>query len=202
MCVFPKFYPIVPDITHLRDYIKWGVKFVQIRLKDKDISQVRYELCEAITLAKKNNVTLVVNDYWQEALEYGADYVHLGQEDVVGADVMALKKAGIKLGLSTHDGEELDYALSFEPDYIALGPVYFTQLKAMKWQPQGLDKVTQWKQKTGDIPLVAIGGITLERAEGVLRAGADCVSVVTDITLAQEKELRLKSWLEAEKRWH
>lgn len=77
----------------------------------------------------------------------------------------------------------MDIALSAHPDYIALGPIYPTILKEMKWKPQGLEKIKQWKQQIGTLPLVGIGGLTPERAVGVLKAGANSAAVVTDIIL-------------------
>ena len=202
MTSFPKFYPIVPDDVLAEEYMKAGVRFLQIRIKDQLHEEVRRQLENAYKSAQKYGAKLVVNDYWQDAIDIGCEYLHLGQEDIADADIEAINRAGIKLGISTHDPEELEYALSFKPYYVALGPVYFTQLKAMKWDPQGLDRVTEWKKIVGDTPLVGIGGITLERAEGVLNAGADCVSVVTDITLAEDRAARLQAWLDAEKSWH
>jgi thiamine-phosphate pyrophosphorylase len=138
----------------------------------------------------------VVNDHWQAAIDAGCDWVHLGQEDLDTADIAALRRAGIKLGLSTHDHAELDRALSYAPDYVALGPVYPTILKKMKWHEQGLDKLTEWKRLIGDIPLIAIGGMSVERAQGAFSAGADVVSAVTDITLNPDPEARVRQWLD------
>src|SRR3546814_11266483 len=97
------------------------------------------------------------NDYWKLALREGCDFVHLGQEDLDGADLAALRRAGVRLGVSTHDDAELVRALSLEPDYLALGPVYPTVLKKMKWAPQALAKVSEWKRRVGALPLIAIG---------------------------------------------
>ncbi|TIS03339.1 MAG: thiamine phosphate synthase, partial [Mesorhizobium sp.] len=125
---------------------------------------------------------LIVNDYWRLAIEEDCDFVHLGQEDLAEADVKAIRRAGVRLGLSTHDGAELETALQAEPDYVALGPIYPTILKAMKWDPQGLDRIAAWKQRVGELPLVAIGGLTVERVAGVFAHGAQSAAVVTDIT--------------------
>jgi thiamine-phosphate pyrophosphorylase len=103
----------------------------------------------------------------------------------------------VKLGISTHDHAELDRALGLDPDYVALGPVYPTILKKMKWHQQGLEKLTEWKRLIGDIPLVAIGGMSVDRAAGAFAAGADIVSAVTDITLHPAPEDRINEWLEA-----
>ena len=140
---------------------------------------------------------LIVNDYWQAAIESGCDFVHLGQGDLDSADVKAIRNAGIRLGISTHDHAELDRALSYDPDYVALGPIYETLLKEMPWDPQGLDRIGEWKKLIGDRPLVAIGGLTLERALLCLKAGADSAAVVTDIVRAPNPEARAKEWLAA-----
>lgn len=191
-----QFYPIAPDYHTAESYILSGVKFLQIRLKDFSDTDIQLHLSKAVTLAKQHHAQLVINDFWQHAIAFGADWIHLGQEDLATADMKAIKNAQIKFGISTHDDTELKTALACNPDYIALGPVYFTKLKAMKWNPQGLENVTHWKGLCGTVPLVAIGGITLEKAQGVLDAGADCVSFVTDITHHENPDVRLKQWIE------
>lgn len=195
-CLPAQFYPIAPDYVTAENYILAGVKFLQIRLKELSDTEIKYQLSQAVTLAKKNDIALVINDYWQEAVSLNADWVHLGQEDLENADINTIKNAGIKLGISTHDNLELQKGLSYNPDYIALGPVYFTKLKAMKWKPQGLNNVSIWKELCGSVPLVAIGGITLENADNVLKSGADCVSFVTDITHHKNPDMRLQQWID------
>src|SRR5256885_215861 len=140
---------------------------------------------------------LIVNDHWQLALEAGCDFVHLGQGDLDGADVTALRRAGVRLGVSTHDEGELSRALALQPDYVALGPIYPTLLKAMPWPPQGLERITQWKRRIGAIPLVAVGGLTLERLPGVFAAGADVAAVGADIVRHLNPEARGRGWLGA-----
>ena len=138
--------------------------------------------------------TLVVNDHWQLAIEEAVGFVHLGQEDLDGADLGAIRGAGIGLGVSTHSRDELDRALSVRPDYVALGPIWKTTLKVMPWSPQGLDRLTDWKRRLDGLPLVAIGGITLERAPSCLRAGADCVAVVSDVTGSDDPDARARAF--------
>ena len=140
---------------------------------------------------------LVVNDHWQVALEEDCDFVHLGQGDLDTADVPALRRAGVRLGLSTHDEAELERALALEPEYLALGPIYPTVLKAMAFAPQGLERIGQWKRRIGLRPLVAIGGLTLERLPGVFAAGADCAAVVSDIVRNSDPEARMRAWVGA-----
>lgn len=189
------FYPIVPDLAWLERIVPLGVRTVQLRLKDAEPPEVRRQIAESLALTRRHACQLIVNDYWREAIELGADYLHLGQEDLAAADVVAVKRAGIRLGISTHDEDELELALAAKPDYVALGPIYETKLKAMKWAPQGLARITEWKRRIGALPLVAIGGITPERAPAVVAAGADSVAVITDFFTHADPEARIRAWI-------
>ena len=191
------FYPIFDSADWCRRLVPLGIRLVQLRIKDMDPPALRAEIRAARDICAAHGCQLIVNDYWQMAIEEGCDFIHLGQEDLDEADLPAIRRAGLRLGVSTHDPAELDRGLSTNPDYIALGPVYPTILKKMKWTEQGLDRVTEWKRLVGGIPLVAIGGMTVERAPGALAAGADIVSVVTDITLNPDPETRVKDWIAA-----
>jgi len=192
----PRFYPIFDSCDWLERLLPLGIKLVQLRVKDRPESVLHDEIDRAKALCERWDCQLVVNDYWQLAIELGCDFIHLGQEDLDGADVDAIRAAGLKLGISTHDGQELERAIALSPEYLALGPVYPTILKKMKWHQQGLERVTEWKQRVGDIPLVAIGGMSVERAPGAFKAGADIVSAVTDITLNDDPEQRVREWLQ------
>ena len=192
---FPRFYPIFDSADWLRRALPLGVKLVQARIKDRSADQLRGELALCRDLCRQHGATLVVNDHWQAAIDLGADWLHLGQEDLDDADLPAIRRAGLRLGVSTHDRAELDRALALAPDYVALGPVWPTILKKMRWHEQGLDRVTEWKALVGDIPLVAIGGLTPDRGAQALAAGADIVSAVTDITLNPDPEARIADWL-------
>ncbi|MDF2996632.1 MAG: thiamine phosphate synthase [Xanthobacteraceae bacterium] len=189
------FYLIVDRASWLPRLLPQGVKLVQLRAKDMDEATLRREIREARELCARYGAQLIVNDYWKLAIELGCDYVHLGQEDLSEADVPAIRSAGVKLGLSTHDEAELEIALRAKPDYVALGPIYPTILKAMKWAPQGLSRIRAWKERIGDVPLVAIGGLTIERAAGCFEAGADSVAVVTDVLLNADPEGRAREWV-------
>lgn len=191
-----RFYPIFDDVSWLERMAPLGIKLVQLRIKDQPETAVRDQITKASTICKSAGITLIVNDYWQLAIDLGCDWVHLGQEDLDIADMAAIRRAGLRLGLSTHDRDELDRALGHDPDYIALGPVYPTKLKKMKWHQQGLEKLSEWKGLIGDIPLVAIGGMSVDRAPGAFEAGADIVSAVTDITWHATPEDRVRAWLE------
>jgi thiamine-phosphate pyrophosphorylase len=189
------FYPIVPDAAWVARIVLLGVRTVQLRVKDALPEAVAREIAAALDLCRRHGCRLIVNDHWREALAAGADFVHLGQEDLAGADVGALKARGVRLGISTHSHEELATALAANPDYVALGPIYETKLKAMKWAPQGLDRIADWRRRIGDLPLVAIGGLTPERADAVLAAGADSLAVVTDVLAHADPDARVRQWL-------
>jgi len=189
------FYPILDSSDWVARLVPLGIKLVQLRIKNKTDDELRSEIAKSQSICTANDCALIVNDYWQLAIELGCDFIHLGQEDLDAADMRAIRRLGIRMGISTHSPAERERALAHAPDYIALGPVYPTILKKMRWDPQGLDRVREWKQRIGNTPLVGIGGLNLDRAQGVLDAGADAVSLVTDITLNPEPETQVKKWL-------
>ena len=191
------FYLIVDHVDWLRRLLPCGVKLVQLRVKNAERNDLRAQIAQARDLCRDFGARLIVNDYWRLALELDCDFVHLGQEDLADADIAALKRAGVKLGVSTHDEAELQKALAAAPDYVALGPIFPTILKKMPWAPQGLEKIGLWKQKIGALPLVAIGGLTPERAVEALKAGAQSAAVVTDVMLNPDPEARAHEWLAA-----
>ena len=190
----PRFYPIVPDASWVARLARAGVKLIQLRMKDEAQSAITPAIREALAASRAHGCEVVVNDYWREAIDSGAGFVHLGQGDLVTADTSAIRRAGLKLGISTHSHEELDRALCEDPDYIALGPIYETTLKVMPWAPQGLARIGEWKA-LANRPLVAIGGITLERAPAVFAAGADSIAVVSDVIFHPDPEQRSRDWL-------
>ena len=191
------FYPIVDSAAWVARLVGAGARLVQLRIKDTDEASVARETREALKTCGKAGAVLVVNDYWRVAIDEGAPWVHLGQGDLDQADFGAIRKAGLRLGVSTHDDAELRRALALDPDYVALGPIYPTILKAMAFAPQGLERIGTWKRRVGAIPLVAIGGLNVERARLCLASGADIVSVVTDITLNTDPEARAREWIAA-----
>lgn len=196
MTKLPRFYPIFDSAAWLARALPLGVRLVQIRAKDLPQPVLMQELAQARDLCRQHGATLVVNDHWQAAIDLGCDFIHLGQEDLDSADLSAIRRAGLRLGISTHDHAELDRALALAPDYIALGPVWPTILKKMKWDQQGLERVGEWRRLVGATPLVAIGGVTPERALAAFAAGADIASAVTDITLNPDPEARIREWLQ------
>jgi thiamine-phosphate pyrophosphorylase len=194
------FYPILPDTDWLARLLPCGIKLVQLRIKDRPARIIRAEIEKAVALAAAHRCQLVVNDYWREAIDAGADFIHLGQGDLAGADLPAIRAAGLRLGVSTHSHAELEVALAAGADYVALGPIYATKLKVMPWKPQGLARLDEWRAKIA-CPLVGIGGISLDRAPSVLDSGADSAAVITDIVTNEDPEMRVKNWIAATAPW-
>jgi thiamine-phosphate pyrophosphorylase len=187
------FYPVVPDVSWVRRLLPLGVRTIQLRFKG-DATRIRAEVDEAVALGRAHGAQVVINDHWRLALELGARHVHLGQGDLDEADPVAIRQSGIGLGVSTHSHAELERALQWPVSHVALGPIYETTLKRMPYAPQGLARISVWKERVA-CPLVAIGGISLERAPSVLDAGADLVAVVSDVVNSPSPETRVESWL-------
>jgi thiamine-phosphate pyrophosphorylase len=191
-----RFYPVVDSVAWVARLAKLGVGTVQLRAKDLDDGAALQIVTDALDVTKDTPTKLVVNDYWRAAIVAGAKHLHLGQEDLAEADLGAIRDAGLTLGISTHDDEELATALRAKPDYIALGPIFPTTLKSMRFAPQGIAKITEWKKRVGNIPLVAIGGIKLEQAAAIFAAGADSIAVVSDVTQNADPDARVRAWLQ------
>lgn len=192
-----RFYPIFDSADWLERLVPLGIKLVQLRVKDLSVDETRAHIRRSKQICEQHDCTLVINDFWRLAIEEDCTFVHLGQEDLDTADTGAINRAGLKLGVSTHDKAELARAIELNPDYIALGPIYPTILKKMKWHSQGVEKLGKWRNLIGNTPLVAIGGMSVDRAAGAFDAGADIVSAVTDITLHDDPETRVQEWIAA-----
>src|SRR6202012_2406827 len=190
-----RFYPVVDSVAWVARLTKLGVGTVQLRAKDLDDSQALQLITDALAVTNGTPTRLVVNDYWRAAIVAGANHLHLGQEDLAEADLAAIREAGLTLGISTHDDAELETALRAKPDYIALGPIFPTTLKSMRFAPQGIARITDWKKRAGNIPLVAIGGIKFEQAAAIFAAGADSIAVVSDVTQNADPDARVRQWL-------
>ena len=190
-----RFYPVVPSAQWVARLVPAGARFIQLRIKDQPETELRRQVREAQAVCARHGAQLIVNYYWRIAIDEKCPWVHLGQEDLVDADVGAIRRAGLLLGVSTHDHAELDKGLSVDPDYVALGPIYPTLLKKMPFAPQGLDRIGEWKKLVGAKPLVAIGGLTLERALLCLKAGADSAAVVGDIVNNADPVAQAQKWI-------
>ena len=185
------FYPVVPTAAWVERLLSWGVRTIQLRIKaaDHTPAQIAVEVIAAIEAGKAvPGAQVFSNDHWQIALGGDAYGVHLGQEDLDTADIEALRAAGLRLGLSTHTPEELARARAVQPSYLAIGPIYPTTLKVMPYSPVGLENLANWAKQAAPYPVVAIGGVSLERLPGVLACGVNGVAVVSAVTLADDPE--------------
>ncbi|WP_324723352.1 thiamine phosphate synthase [Lelliottia sp. JS-SCA-14] len=177
-------YPVVDSVEWIERLLEAGVKTIQLRIKDQRDGEVESDVSAAITLGRRYDARVFINDYWQLAIKHQAYGVHLGQEDLETADLNAIRNAGLRLGVSTHDDMEIDVALAARPSYIALGHVFPTQTKQMPSAPQGLAQLARHIERLADYPTVAIGGISLDRAPAVLETGVGSIAVVSAITQA------------------
>lgn len=191
------FYPVVHDAAWVQRLLGWGVRTVQLRFKadSQAPADIEREVNAAVQAGRKvPGAQVFINDHWQLALAAGAYGVHLGQEDLTdleGADIEALRRAGLRLGLSTHTPAELARAHAVQPSYLAIGPIYPTTLKVMPYAPVGLERLKAWTALATPYPVVAIGGISLERLPGVLAClggDNDGAAVVSAVTLAADPQ--------------
>ncbi|MCP2039500.1 thiamine-phosphate pyrophosphorylase [Neisseria sp. HSC-16F19] len=189
-----RFYAVVPDADWVARMVDAGADTVQLRHKQL-CGDARYrEIERCVAYAAGSGSQLFINDYWQEAMECGAYGVHLGQEDLDGADLAALSASGLRLGVSTHSVAELDRALAVRPSYAACGAVFATTTKTMPTAPQGLDKLAAYVRQAGDTPTVAIGGIDLNNAAAVLATGVSSLAVVRAVTEAADPAAAVKAF--------
>lgn len=179
-------YPVVDSLLWIERLLAAGVTTIQLRIKELDDAQVEQDIAAAIALGKRYQARLFINDYWRLAIKHGAYGIHLGQEDLETADLAAIQQAGLRLGVSTHDEQELAIAKAVRPSYIAMGHIFPTQTKQMPSSPQGLTVLKQMVDNTPDYPTVAIGGISIERVPAVLATGVGSIAVVSAITLSDD----------------
>ena len=189
-------YPVVDSVEWIERLLKAGVKTLQLRIKDKRDEEVGSDVIAAIELGRRFDARLFINDYWQLAIKHQAYGVHLGQEDLETTDLSAIREAGLRLGVSTHDDMEIDVALAARPSYIALGHVFPTQTKQMPSAPQGLAQLAAHVKRLAQYPTVAIGGISLERAPAVLDTGVGSIAVVSAITQAADWQAATRKFLQ------
>ena len=189
-------YPVVDSVDWIARLLDWGVSTLQLRIKDPQATDLEQQIQQAIELGRRYQARLFINDYWQLAIKHGAYGVHLGQEDIQTADLDALRQAGLRLGISTHDAAELAEALALKPSYVALGHIFPTQTKEMPSQPQGLINLAAAVKQAGSTPTVAIGGISEERVADILATGVGSVALVSAISKASDPEQATKRLLQ------
>ena len=197
------FYPVVPNADWVERLLHWGVRTVQLRFKPAapDQAAVREQVRAAMAAGRAlPGAQVFINDHWQHAIALGAYGVHLGQEHWVAlseTERVQLRESGMRLGLSTHTPEELALARAARPSYLAIGPVFPTTLKVMPYAPVGLQRLQDWARLAAPYPVVAIGGISLERMADVRNCGVDGVAVVSAVTQAADPRLASLQGLQA-----
>ena len=189
-------YPVVDSVVWIERLLGAGVRTLQLRIKDKRDDEVEADVIAAIALGRRYQARLFINAYWRLAIKHDAYGVHLGQEDLQDTDLQAIRAAGLRLGVSTHDDMEIDVALAAKPSYIALGHVFPTQTKQMPSAPQGLTQLARHIARLEDYPTVAIGGISLERAPDVLATGVGSIAVVSAITATDDWQAATRQLLD------
>lgn len=195
-CNEPKLglYPVVDRASWIPRLAHQGVTTIQLRVKDLSGDDLEKEIHSAVQLATQLHCRLFINDYWELAIKHKAYGVHLGQEDLDSADITAIHKNGLRLGISTHCHYEVARAHSYKPSYIACGPVYHTNTKQMPWIPHDIEGLSYWRRVL-NYPLVAIGGINRERIPEVATTGVDSIAMITAITLAENPEQTTREFI-------
>ena len=180
-------YAVVDSAAWVERVLAAGVRTVQLRIKGAAPEQLAHEVRRSVLAARRAQAQLFINDHWQLAIEHGAYGVHLGQEDLFTADMDALRRAGLRLGLSSHSYWEVCRARAWAPSYIACGPIHATTTKDMPWRPQGAGNLAYWSRVLRE-PVVAIAGMDAERSHEAMRCGAAGVAVLRGIAQAAEPE--------------
>jgi thiamine-phosphate diphosphorylase len=188
-------YPIVDSVEWLEKLLPLGVKTIQLRIKNGEKRNLENEIRNAVKLANQFHARLFINDYGELAISCQAYGVHLGQEDLARADIDKIRQAGLRLGISTHSNDEILRAEKLCPSYIAYGPIYSTVSKVMSFKPQGVLALKRVKDSVS-YPLVAIGGINLERISEVLATGVDGIAMISAITHAEDPIAMTRKLLE------
>jgi hydroxymethylpyrimidine kinase / phosphomethylpyrimidine kinase / thiamine-phosphate diphosphorylase len=180
-------YPVMPSAEWIERLLPLGITTIQLRVKNKSPTETEMEIVRAIEACRQYKARLFINDYWQLAIKHGAYGVHLGQEDLDLADIAAIRNAGLRLGVSNHSYYELARAHGLRPSYLALGPIFPTTTKTMKFAEQGIDQLRLWcNLLKPSYTLCAIGGIDAARVPTVLATGVCNCALVSAITQAED----------------
>jgi thiamine-phosphate pyrophosphorylase len=206
--ILPPLYPIVDaDVAAAAGWtlvdlasacLAGGATILQVRATDAPSGWLLDTAAWIVERAHAAGARVVVNDRADIARLAGADGVHLGQEDLRPAAARAIVGDAALIGLSTHTPDQIEAALAQPVSYLAIGPVFATATKATGYQAVGLDRVREaaGRARTRQLPVVAIGGITLESAPGVIQAGAASVAVISDLLSGGDPERRVRAYLE------
>jgi thiamine-phosphate pyrophosphorylase len=180
-----------------RAFLNGGARFLQLRAKSMSGAELLDTASAMVELAHAANAIVVVNDRADMARLAGADGVHVGQDDLAPAAVRRLVGEKTMVGVSTHSTEQLDAAVREPVSYVAIGPVFGTATKVTGYDRVGLETVRQAaiRAKAHGLPLVAIGGITLDNAKSVVEAGAASVAVISALLATGDPEGRVREFV-------
>lgn len=184
-------YAVLPDAAWVGRMARAGVPTLQLRFKSDDPAAITHEVQAAVQAVQGTDALLFINDHWQAAIEAGAYGVHLGQEDLLAAELAPIRAAGLRLGVSSHGYAEMLRADAVKPSYIAMGAVYATTLKRMTTPPQGPARLRMYAALLRDTATVAIGGIDAARLPEVLASGVGSVAVVRALVAAEQPEAQV-----------
>jgi hydroxymethylpyrimidine kinase / phosphomethylpyrimidine kinase / thiamine-phosphate diphosphorylase len=189
-------YPVVDSADWIERLLPLGVKTIQLRIKDQPLDVVEAQIIRAVALSRQYGARLFINDYWQLAIRCGAYGVHLGQEDLDSADIEAIRAADLRLGVSNHSYYELARAHGLRPSYLALGPIFPTSTKIMKFSDQGLAQLQEWARLLKPVyTLTAIGGIDGARVAPVMATGVGSCAMVSAIVKAEDYAAATRDFL-------
>ncbi len=186
-------YALVDSAARLEPLLAAGLRTAQLRIKPATGANIEREIQAAIRRARDCGCRLFINDYWELAIRYGAYGVHLGQQDLAGADLAAIRAAGLRLGVSTHSFSELARAAALRPSYIAIGTVFPSPSKPDLPRTLGAEGFRRLAA-LAPAPVVAIGGLHVENAAGIIAAGADGIAVISDLARAADPGARVRAW--------
>lgn len=199
--VLPRLYVILdaalinsPETACAESLAEAGVRLLQYRNKSASSRQFLESSRQLAETLVPRGVTFVVNDRPDVAFLAGASGIHVGQNDLGVDQARAVAGPNKLVGVSTHNLEQFECATATSADYIAVGPIFSTSSKANPDAVVGLDFLRKVRTLT-DKPLVAIGGITLERAAAAIEAGADSVAVISGILSASDPAERAKQYI-------
>lgn len=191
----PRLYAITDTrlsaLSHAEQVVKLvrgGATLIQLREKHLPSGAFYQEADAAVRIARAHGVKVIINDRVDIALALQADGVHLGQHDLSPVAARRLLGSGAIIGVSVHNKEQAKDALVLPIDYLAAGPIFPTSSKQNPDPILGLDGLRYIRRTVGPIPLVAIGGINLERAGAVFKAGADAIALISAL-LSQPREI-------------
>lgn len=178
-------------------YVRGGARFLQVRAKQASGAEFLDMATRVVELAHQERVLVIVNDRADIARLSGADGVHVGQDDVSPADVRRVVGDRAIVGLSTHTVQQMEAAVREPVTYVAIGPVFGSATKATGYDAVGLTMVraAAERARAADLPLVAIGGITLDTARSVLDVGAASVAVIGDLMAGGDPEARARAFV-------